>query len=253
MLETLRKQVYAANMELPARGLVTYTWGNVSGIDRATGLVVIKPSGVPYEELTPARLVVVRLADGQVVEGNLRPSSDVDTHLELYRQLPKLGGVVHTHSTWATIFAQAGKTIPALGTTHADYFYGPVPCTRPLTEQEVAENYELNTGKVICETLHNLDAAKNAAAKSSAAAKTVAATPPAFYEFVPAILVAGHGPFTWGKDAAEAVYHAVVLEAVARMAFHTLQLNPEAALPEYVLDKHFARKHGPHAYYGQKK
>ena len=253
MLETLRKQVYEANMELPARGLVTYTWGNVSGINRATGLVVIKPSGVPYEELTPARLVVVRLADGQVVEGNLRPSSDVDTHLELYRQLPKLGGVVHTHSTWATIFAQAGKTIPALGTTHADYFYGPVPCTRPLTEQEVAENYELNTGKVICETLRNLDAAKIAAAKSSAAAKTVASTPPAFYEFVPAILVAGHGPFTWGKDAAEAVYHAVVLEAVARMAFHTLQLNPEAALPEYVLDKHFARKHGPHAYYGQKK
>ena len=226
MLETLRKQVYEANMELPARGLVTYTWGNVSGIDRATGLVVIKPSGVPYEELTPARLVVVRLADGQVVEGNLRPSSDVDTHLELYRQLPKLGGVVHTHSTWATIFAQAGKTIPALGTTHADYFYGPVPCTRPLTEQEVAENYELNTGKVICENVK---------------------------EFVSAILVAGHGPFTWGKDAAEAVYHAVVLEAVARMAFHTLQLNPEAALPEYVLDKHFARKHGPHAYYGQKK
>ena len=264
MLETLRKQVYAANMELPARGLVTYTWGNVSGIDRATGLVVIKPSGVPYEELTPARLVVVRLADGQVVEGNLRPSSDVDTHLELYRQLPKLGSVVHTHSTWATIFAQAGKTIPALGTTHADYFYGPVPCTRPLTEQEVAENYELNTGKVICETLRNLDAAKKAvaenlatvkiaAAKSSVAAKTVAATPATFYEFVPAILVAGHGPFTWGKDAAEAVYHAVVLEAVARMAFHTLQLNPEAALPEYVLDKHFARKHGPHAYYGQKK
>ena len=226
MLETLRKQVYEANMELPARGLVTYTWGNVSGIDRATGLVVIKPSGVPYEELTPARLVVVRLADGQVVEGNLRPSSDVDTHLELYRQLPKLGGVVHTHSTWATIFAQAGKAIPALGTTHADYFYGPVPCTRPLTEQEVSENYELNTGKVICENVK---------------------------EFVSAILVAGHGPFTWGKDAAEAVYHAVVLEAVARMAFHTLQLNPEAALPEYVLDKHFARKHGPHAYYGQKK
>ena len=226
MLETLRKQVYEANMELPARGLVTYTWGNVSGIDRATGLVVIKPSGVPYEELTPANLVIVNLENGATVEGNLRPSSDVDTHLELYRQLPKLGGVVHTHSTWATIFAQAGKTIPALGTTHADYFYGPVPCTRPLTEQEVAENYELNTGKVICENVK---------------------------EFVSAILVAGHGPFTWGKDAAEAVYHAVVLEAVARMAFHTLQLNPEAALPEYVLDKHFARKHGPHAYYGQKK
>ena len=226
MLETLRKQVYAANMELPARGLVTYTWGNVSGIDRATGLVVIKPSGVPYEELTPANLVIVNLENGATVEGNLRPSSDVDTHLELYRQLPKLGGVVHTHSTWATIFAQAGKTIPALGTTHADYFYGPVPCTRPLTEQEVAENYELNTGKVICENVK---------------------------EFVPAILVSGHGPFTWGKDASEAVYHAVVLEAVARMAFHTLQLNPEAALPEYVLDKHFARKHGPHAYYGQKK
>ena len=226
MLETLRKQVYEANMELPARGLVTYTWGNVSGIDRATGLVVIKPSGVPYEELTPANLVIVNLENGATVEGDLRPSSDVDTHLELYRQLPKLGGVVHTHSTWATIFAQAGKTIPALGTTHADYFYGPVPCTRPLTEQEVSENYELNTGKVICENVK---------------------------EFVPAILVAGHGPFTWGKDAAEAVYHAVVLEAVARMAFHTLQLNPEAALPEYVLDKHFARKHGPHAYYGQKK
>lgn len=253
MLETLRKQVYAANMELPARGLVTYTWGNVSGIDRATGLVVIKPSGVPYEELTPANLVIVNLENGATVEGNLRPSSDVDTHLELYRQLPKLGGVVHTHSTWATIFAQAGKTIPALGTTHADYFYGPVPCTRPLTEQEVAENYELNTGKVICETLHKLDAAKNAAAKNMTAAKTAAPTPAAFSEFVPAILVAGHGPFTWGKDAAEAVYHAVVLEAVARMAFHTLQLNPEAALPEYVLDKHFARKHGPHAYYGQKK
>ena len=166
MLETLRKQVYVANMEVPARGLVTYTWGNVSGIDRATGLVVIKPSGVPYEELTPANLVIVNLENGATVEGNLRPSSDVDTHLELYRQLPKLGGVVHTHSTWATIFAQAGKTIPALGTTHADYFYGPVPCTRPLTEQEVAENYELNTGKVICENVK---------------------------EFVPAILVAGHG------------------------------------------------------------
>jgi L-ribulose-5-phosphate 4-epimerase len=259
MLETLRKQVYAANMELPARGLVTYTWGNVSGIDRATGLVLIKPSGVPYEELTPANLVVVNLENGAVVEGELRPSSDVATHLELYRQLPKLGGVVHTHSTWATIFAQAGLEIPALGTTHADYFYGPVPCTRPLTEQEVAENYELNTGKVICETLHNLDAAKklaaakSASAKNLAAAKVAAPTPAAFYEFVPAILVAGHGPFTWGQDAAEAVYHAVVLEAVAQMAYHTLQLNPEAALPQYVLEKHFERKHGPHAYYGQKK
>lgn len=247
MLETLRKQVYQANMDLPRHRLVTFTWGNVSGIDRTAGLVVIKPSGVPYEELTPEKLVVVCLKDGQVVEGNLRPSSDVDTHLELYRQLPELGGIVHTHSPWATIFAQAGREIPALGTTHADYFYGAVPCTRPLTETEVAGSYELNTGKVICATLQERDVEINASS-----AKKAAGPATAFYQRVPAILVAGHGPFTWGKDAAAAVYHAVVLETVAQMAYRTLMLNPQAQLPHYVLKKHFERKHGLHAYYGQK-
>ena len=194
MLEELKQQVYAANMELPRRGLVTYTWGNVSGIDRKAGLVVIKPSGVAYEELTPDKLVVLDL-DGRKVEGGLNPSSDTKTHLELYKAYPQLGGIVHTHSTYAVAFAQARRDLPAFGTTHADYFYGPVPCTRELTPEEIDEDYERNTGKVILETFarRGIDPVH-----------------------VPAVLCASHGPFTWGKDAAEAVYHAAVLEEVAR-------------------------------------
>lgn len=230
MLEKLKLQVYKANMELPKQGLVTFTWGNASGIDRQTGLAVIKPSGVPYNELSPEKMVVLDVNTGKVVEGKLRPSSDTPTHLELYRRFAEIGGIVHTHSPWATIWAQAGREIPALGTTHADYFAGSVPCTRRLTAAEVQKDYELHTGQVIAETL---------AAQSGSVL------------YIPAILAAGHGPFTWGQDAAEASYHAGVLEIVARMAYFTLQLNPEAQLPDYILKKHFERKHGPHAYYGQ--
>ncbi len=229
MLEELKRQVCAANLELAARGVVIYTWGNVSGIDRETGLVVIKPSGVPYEGMKPEDMVVVDL-DGHVVEGHLRPSSDTPTHLALYKAFPEIGGVVHTHSTHAVAFAQAGREIPALGTTHADYFYGPVPLSRALTEAEVAEDYEGNTGKVIIETVK---------AKKKA---TLA---------VPAVLVRNHGPFTWGKTPEEAVYHAVVLEEVAEMALKTLLLNPCASMDSFILDKHYQRKHGPKAYYGQ--
>lgn len=231
MLKKLKHAVYEANMELPHRGLVTYTWGNVSGIDRERGLVVIKPSGVSYDELTPDDLVVLDL-DGKVVDGKLNPSSDTKTHLELYKAFPEIGGIVHTHSPYAVGWAQAGRDIPAYGTTHADYFYGPVPCCRSLTEQEVEEDYERNTGLVIVETFRQreLDPVH-----------------------VPGAICRNHGPFTWGKDAARAVYHAVVLEEVAKMAVYTTQIAPDAQpAPQYVLDKHFLRKHGPNAYYGQK-
>ncbi len=231
MLEELRKQVYEANMELPRRGLVTYTWGNVSGMDREKGLVVIKPSGVEYDELTPENLMVVDL-DGNRVEGDLNPSSDTKTHLELYKAFPTLGGIVHTHSPYAVAWAQAGRDIPCYGTTHADYFYGVVPCARHLTKEELDEDYEKNTGKVIIETF------------TDRGIDPVA---------VPGVICHSHGPFTWGKDAAQAVYHAVVLEEVAKMALLTRQVDPNAIpAPQYLQDKHYRRKHGPNAYYGQK-
>lgn len=230
MLEALKETVCEANLELSRRGVVLYTWGNVSGIDRARGLIVIKPSGVPYQGMQPSDMVVVDL-EGRIVEGTLNPSSDTPTHLELYKAFPKIGGVVHTHSTHAVVFAQAGLEIPPLGTTHADYFYGAVPVSRRLTRDEVQEAYEKNTGRVIVETV-----------------KETGREPLA----VPAVLVRNHGPFTWGKDPAEAVYHSVVLEEIAEMAWKTMQLNPAAELPSYVLEKHYQRKHGPRAYYGQK-
>ena len=231
MLEELRKQVYEANMELPRRNLVTYTWGNVSGIDREKGLVVIKPSGVEYDELTPENLVVLDL-DGNRVEGELNPSSDTKTHLELYKAFPTLGGIVHTHSPYAVAWAQAGRDIPCYGTTHADYFYGAVPCARHLTKEELDEDYEKNTGKIIIDTF------------TDRGIDPVA---------VPGVICHSHGPFTCGKDAAQAVYHAVVLEEVAKMALLTRQVDSDAApAPQYLQDKHYMRKHGPNAYYGQK-
>lgn len=231
MLEDLKRAVCAANLELPRRGLVAYTWGNVSGIDREKGLVVIKPSGVEYDDLTPEKLVVVDLA-GNVVEGARNPSSDTKTHLELYKAFPALGGVVHTHSPYAVAWAQAGRDIPCYGTTHADYFYGPIPCARHLTEAEVAADYERNTGRVIVETF-----------------QTRGVDP----AHTPGVICRCHGPFTWGKTAAAAVYHAVVLEEVAKMALLTRQVEAAAApAPLYVQEKHFQRKHGPNAYYGQK-
>ena len=231
MLEELKREVCAANLELTARGVVIYTWGNVSGIDRGQGLVVIKPSGVAYDGMTAEDMVVVDLETGKTVEGRWNPSSDTKTHLELYRRYPSLGGVTHTHSVNAVAFAQAGMDIPALGTTHADYFYGAVPCTRALTQDEVEEDYELNTGIVIAETLDARGIDPLA---------------------VPGIVVRNHGPFTWGKDPAASVYHAVVLDTVAEMALKTRLLNPAAAMPQYILDKHYYRKNGPNAYYGQK-
>ena len=228
MLEYLRQQVYEANMELPRHGLVTYTWGNVSAIDHEKGLIVIKPSGVDYNELAPDNLVIVDM-DGNVVEGSLKPSSDTKTHLELYNAFPALGGIVHTHSTYAVAWAQACKDIPAFGTTHADYFYGEIPCARSLTAEEVEGDYEKNTGLVIIETFKE----KNPI-------------------YVPGVLCTNHGPFTWGKDAAEAVHNAVVLEEVAKMAYRTEHLKPEVSqAPQYLQDKHFFRKHGENAYYGQ--
>ncbi len=230
MLEELKQKVYEANMELPRRRLVTYTWGNVSGIDREKGLFVIKPSGVEYELLKPSDLVVMDL-DGNQIEGDLHPSSDTPTHLELYRAFPEIGGIVHTHSPYAVGWAQAGRDIPCYGTTHADYFYGPIPCARDLTPEEIDEAYEKNTGKVIIETFRS---------------RNINPT------YVPAVLCRSHGPFTWGKDAAEAVYHSVVLEEVARMAMFTEQNNPRVGTaPQCIQDKHFLRKHGPNAYYGQ--
>ena len=232
MLEQLKKEVYEANMELPRRGLVTYTWGNVSGIDREKGLVVIKPSGVEYEDLKPEDLVVLDL-EGNVVEGDLNPSSDTKTHLELYKAFPQLGGIVHTHSPHAVAWAQAGSDIPCYSTTHADYFYGPIPCARSLTPAEVDEDYERNTGKVIIETFEERKLNP---------------------VHVPAVICRNHGPFTWGKNAAQAVYHAVVLEEVSKMAMYTRQINAQVeSAPQHVQDKHFMRKHGPNAYYGQKK
>lgn len=219
-------------MELPRQGLVTYTWGNVSGIDRSAGLVVIKPSGVAYDKLTPESMVVVDLVTGKTVEGNLNPSSDTKTHLELYRSFSSVGGIVHTHSPYAVAWAQAGQDIPCYGTTHADYFYGPIPCTRHLTRNEMEEDYEKSTGKVIIETLRDR-----------------ALDPQA----VPAVLCRSHGPFIWGQDPAQAVYHAVVLEEVAKMASITRQIDPQASsAPQHIQDKHYQRKHGPAAYYGQK-
>ena len=228
MLQELREQVLAANLQLPEYGLVTFTWGNVSGIDRAKGLVVIKPSGVPYEGMTAEDMVVVDLS-GAVVEGRWKPSSDTATHLELYRAFPGIGGVVHTHSHWATVFAQAGMAIPAMGTTQGDYFYGDIPCTRPLTDAEIAGEYEKETGKVIVETF---------AGKRP--------------EDIPGVLVMSHGPFAWGSDAAEAVHNAVVMEEVAFMDWHAMILNPaHQGMQQSLLDRHFLRKHGAGAYYGQ--
>lgn len=232
MLEQLKEAVLRANLELPKKNLVTYTWGNVSGIDREKGLVVIKPSGVPYEELKAEDMVVLDL-EGNKVEGAMRPSSDTPTHIALYKEYPELGGIVHTHSRYATIWAQAGKSIPPLGTTHADYFYGPIPCTRPLTKEEIEGEYELNTGKVIIETFNN------------------GGINPVY---VPGVVVQSHGPFSWGKDPDEAVHNAVVMEEVGMMALNTKLLNP--SIPDvdaFLLDKHFMRKHGANAYYGQSK
>ncbi len=228
MLKQLRQAVYNSNRAIKEHGLAIFTWGNVSGIEREECRIVIKPSGVEYEELSPDNMVVLDL-DGKVVEGAWKPSSDTPTHLELYRAFPQIGGIVHTHSKWATVWAQAGVGIPGLGTTHADYFYGEIPCTRMLTEAEVKDNYELNTAKVIIETIGDNDP----------------------LEEVPAVLVRNHGPFVFGKDTEEAVYHAVVLEYVAEMAYHTLALNKVPAIEQHLLDKHFKRKHGPGAYYGQ--
>lgn len=228
MLEELKQQVCEANLLLPKYDLVTFTWGNVSAIDRPSGLVVIKPSGVPYDGMSAEDMVVVDL-DGKVVEGKWKPSSDTATHLVLYRAFPRCGGIVHTHSRWATSFAQAGVGIAPLGTTQGDYFYGEIPCTRLMTPEEIAGEYEKETGNVIVETFQKLDPAA-----------------------IPAVLVHSHGPFTWGKDAAEAVHNAVVLEEIAFMNFHALQLNPtQTRMQQELLDKHYLRKHGAKAYYGQ--
>ncbi|MGK9477200.1 L-ribulose-5-phosphate 4-epimerase [Melioribacter sp. OK-6-Me] len=230
MLENLKREVFDANLRLVDYNLVISTWGNVSGIDRNNNLIVIKPSGVDYDELSADDMVVVDL-DGNVVEGELKPSSDTPTHLELYKAFPEIKGVTHSHSTYATVFAQALMEIPCLGTTHADNFYGPVPLTRFLTEDEVKDNYEKNTGLVIIERLADMK-----------------------IESVPGILVAGHGPFCWGKSAADSVEKNLILEKIAEIAFKTLSLNKDIKnLPDYILDKHFLRKHGPKAYYGQKK
>ncbi|MCS2156608.1 L-ribulose-5-phosphate 4-epimerase [Scandinavium sp. H11S7] len=228
-MEQLKQQVFAANMDLPRFGLVTFTWGNVSAIDRQHGWVAIKPSGVAYDAMTADDIVVVDL-QGNVLAGRYRPSSDTATHLALYRQYPDIGGVVHTHSTHATAWAQAGLSIPALGTTHADYFFGDIPCTRPLSELEVQGDYELNTGKVIIETLGE--------------------APPLH---TPGVVVWQHGPFAWGKDAHEAVHNAVVMEEVAKMAWLAQGINPQLKpIDGWLMEKHFNRKHGPNAYYGQK-
>ena len=227
MLEKLKEEVFQANLDLVKYGLVIFTWGNVSGIDREKGLVVIKPSGVSYEKMKPKDMVVMNLY-GQVVEGDLKPSSDTPTHLVLYRQFENIGGVVHTHSEWATSWAQAGKGIPAIGTTHADYFYGEIPCTRKMTKEEIEGDYELETGKVIIERFKGIDP-----------------------DSIPAVLVNNHGPFSWGTDAHNAVHNAVVMEEVAKMTFRSLQLNPETVMDQVLLDKHYLRKHGKNAYYGQ--
>ncbi len=228
MFEELKEEVLKANLALPKFGIVIFTWGNASAISKDRKYVAIKPSGVSYEKMNSSDIVITDIA-GNIIEGQLRPSTDLKTHLEIYKAFPKVNGVVHTHSTNATAFAQARLGIPALGTTHADHFYGEIPCTRALTSDEVNEDYEKNTGKVIAETMHDMD-----------------------YMSMPGILVAGHGPFTWGKDIHDAVYNAVVLEKVAEIAMKTLLLNSNALLEQYVLDKHYYRKHGSNAYYGQK-
>ena len=227
MLEQLKQDVFKANLELVNHGLVIFTWGNVSGINRDEGFVVIKPSGVSYSTMKSSDMVVVDLK-GKVIEGILKPSSDLATHLELYRSFPNIGAVVHTHSEWATSWAQAGLGIPCLGTTQADYFYGEIPCTRKMTESEINGDYELETGRVIVECLKDLDPMKT-----------------------PGILVNNHGPFSWGKDPVDAVHNAVVMEEVAKMAFRTISLNPQTTMQQVLINKHFFRKHGINAYYGQ--
>ena len=228
MLEQLKKEVWEANLELPKYGLVTFTWGNVSGIDREKGLIVIKPSGVPYEELKPEHMVVLDI-EGNKVEGDLKPSSDTATHIVLYKHFKDIGGVVHTHSPFATSFAQAGRGVPALGTTHGDYFYGEIPCTRKMTEAEIKGAYEAETGNVIVETFKELNP-----------------------NYVPGVVVNMHGPFTWGKDAHDAVHNSVVLEEVSKMAINTFIINSSVGqMDKLLLDKHFLRKHGANAYYGQ--
>lgn len=229
MLEDLKQKVYEANMLLPKHGLVTFTWGNVSGIDRDKGLIVIKPSGVEYSDMTPDDMVVVDSNSGEVAEGKLNPSSDTPTHIELYKAFHDIGGVVHTHSSYATSWAQAGRAITAYGTTHADYFYGDIPCTRALTKAEIENGYELNTGKVIIETFADKD--PNA---------------------IPGVVVFNHAPFTWGSDPANAVHNSVVLEEVAKMAYRCEVINSGVTrMSRYILDKHYNRKHGKNAYYGQ--
>ena len=230
MLENLKKEVYEANLELVKRGVVIYTWGNVSGISDDRKYMVIKPSGVDYSTMKDEDMVVVELATGNVIEGKWKPSSDTPTHLELYKKYDSIKGIVHTHSINATSFAQAGIDIPALGTTHADYFYGDIPCTRELSEEEVKKAYEKNTGLVIIETFENKGLDVMA---------------------VPGVIIKNHGPFAWGTSPANAVYNAVVMEAIAEMDLKTLQLNPNSEMKQYVLDKHYTRKHGPGAYYGQ--
>lgn len=231
MLEQLKKEVFEANMLLPKYGLITFTWGNVSGVDREKGLMVIKPSGVEYDAMTAEDMVVVDLKTGKKVEGELNPSSDTDTHVAIYNAFPNIKGVVHTHSRWATTFAQAGMGIPALGTTHGDYFYGEIPCTRKMTAEEIGGKYELETGNVIIETFKD---------KSP--------------DDIPAVLVHSHGPFTWGTDPHNAVHNAVVLEELAFMAWHNIMMNPQISpMQQELLDKHYLRKHGANAYYGQKK
>ena len=231
MLEQLKEQVFRANLLLPRHGLVVFTWGNVSGIERQQGLVVIKPSGVSYEEMKAEDMVVVEVETGKVVDGKLKPSSDTATHVELYKAIPNIGGIVHTHSRWATTFAQAGRGIIALGTTHSDYFYGEIPCTRKMTKAEIEGEYEKETGLVIRETFQGKDP-----------------------DAIPAVLVHSHGPFAWGTNPMDAVHNAVVLEEVAFMNFHTLMLEPTIpSMQQELLDKHYLRKHGANAYYGQTK
>ena len=231
MLEQLKEQVFRVNLLLPKHNLVTFTWGNVSGIDREQGLMVIKPSGVSYDEMKADDMVVVEVETGKVVEGSLKPSSDTATHVELYKAFPNIGGIVHTHSRWATTFAQAGHGIMALGTTHGDYFYGEIPCTRKMTNAEIEGEYEKETGLVIKETFQEKDP-----------------------DAIPAVLVHSHGPFVWGADSMDAVHNAVVLEEVAFMNFHTLMLETNIPpMQQELLDKHYLRKHGANAYYGQNK
>lgn len=232
MLEDLKELVCKANLELPKYNLVTFTWGNVSGVDREKGLMVIKPSGVDYSNMTAEDMVVVSLETGKVAEGKWKPSSDTDTHLALYRAFSEIGGIVHTHSKWATSFAQAGLGVEAMGTTHGDYFYGEIPCTRKMTPEEIGGKYELETGNVIVETFKNNNINPND---------------------VPAVLVHSHGPFAWGTDPMNAVHNAVVLEEVSFMSFHAKMLNPNITqMQQELLDKHYLRKHGANAYYGQK-